>query len=328
VALGIAVLLPFAVLFLSVFTRHASGVTVQASLPGAGATGLAMGMYTVMWNYLGWDNASTVAGEVQRPVRSYSIAMGAAFCLIVGGYVLSVVAGTRSGIDPSVLEEQGYPALGLLEGGWWLGGLLAAGGMASALGLFVSTLCAVSRIPKVMADDGFLPAPLGRMTRRTAVPHVSILACAAVVSLMALWGFPNLLIIDVTLYGCALMLEFVALAVLRFRRPGAPRPFRIPLNTGGILLLASLPGCCLLVALFAIFSTENAHTGAAVFAVAAVATGPAAWMIAGRGGSQARLPPPPRTREGRRKRTLTKPSTPSTAIPASRNGRSSSQTRG
>ena len=28
-----------------------------------------------MWNYMGWDYASTVAGEVDRPQRTYPLAM-------------------------------------------------------------------------------------------------------------------------------------------------------------------------------------------------------------------------------------------------------------
>ena len=29
------------------------------------------GILVAMWNYMGWDNASTVAGEVEHPQRTY-----------------------------------------------------------------------------------------------------------------------------------------------------------------------------------------------------------------------------------------------------------------
>jgi amino acid transporter len=281
VILGAAVLLPFGVLFVSLFSTHSPGIpTGQSLLPSNGIVGLAMGLFTVMWNYLGWDNSSTVAEEVQKPVKSYLIGMGVAFTLIVLGYVFSTLAATTTGIDPTVLESEGFPSLGMLVGGWWLGAFIALGGMASALGLFLSILCAVSRLPKVMADDQLLPELFGRMTRRTAVPHISIITCSLIVSGMILWGFSNLLIIDVTLYGSALMLEFISLAVMRVKRPDAERPFRIPLTTPGILVLIALPALCILVAVFAILSSTNIHTGAALFAIGAVATGPVAWFFA------------------------------------------------
>src|SRR2546428_7491332 len=43
--------------------------------------------------------------------------------------------------------------------GPWLGAWIAAAGMVSAFGLFNALLLSYSRIPLVMAQDGFLPAP-------------------------------------------------------------------------------------------------------------------------------------------------------------------------
>ena len=36
------------------------------------------GLLICMWNYMGWDNASTIAAEVERPQRTYPRAMLAA----------------------------------------------------------------------------------------------------------------------------------------------------------------------------------------------------------------------------------------------------------
>jgi amino acid transporter len=139
-----------------------------------------------------------------------------------------------------------------------------------------------------MADDRLMPAVFGRMTSRTAVPHVSIIACSLIVSGMILWSLSNLLIIDITLYGAALVLEFLTLVVLRVRRPHAERPFRIPAGTAGVIVLSALPTLCILIAVFAILSAKNAHTYAALFALAAVATGPVAWLFAKRDAGEAK----------------------------------------
>lgn len=283
-ALGIGVLVPFAILFAYALFRvdTFSTAALQAAPKSIGFTAFGMGLYTVMWNFLGWDNASSFVEEVERPARSYFISIVAAFFLILGMYAMSVFTGTRSGMDVEVLQAEGFPSLGLYVGGWWLGALLSVGGMASALGLFLSILLAVSRVPKAMADDGLLSPALSRINPQHHVPHVSIMVCALVVSGMVLWDFADLLIIDVTLYGMALSLEFVALIVLRIRQPGAERPFRIPLELGGLLVLTFLPAACFVAALIALLSGESVHTNATIFAIGAVLTGPLAWLLARR----------------------------------------------
>ncbi len=281
VALGISVLVPFLILFVYGFLHldSFSSPAVYGAEETLGFTAFGMGLFTVMWNFLGWDNSSSFVEEVHRPVRSYLISIIAAFLLILGVYFVSILTGTKTGMDPEILLAQGFPSLGLHVGGWWLGALLSLGGMASTLGLFLSILLAVSRVPKAMADDGLLSPALSRLHPKYGVPHVSIIVCAVVVSGMVLWDFSELLIIDVTLYGAALSLEFVALVVLRIRQPNAPRPFRIPLSLTGVIVLTVLPAICFVVALVTLLSTTNAHMNPTLFAGGAILTGPLVWSL-------------------------------------------------
>jgi amino acid transporter len=281
VALGISVLVPFVILFVYAF-HHLDAFPLPAAYAGPqslGFTTFGMGLFTVMWNFLGWDNSSSFVEEVHRPVHSYLISIIAAFFLILGVYFVSILTGTRTGMDPEILLAQGFPSLGLHVGGWWLGALLSLGGMASALGLFLSILLAVSRVPKAMADDGLLSPALSRLHPKHDVPHISIIVCAVVVSGMVLWDFSDLLIIDVTLYGAALSLEFLALIILRIHQPDAPRPFRIPLGLTGVIVLTVLPAICFVLALVTLLSTTNAHTNATLFAIGTVLTGPLVWSL-------------------------------------------------
>jgi len=103
--------------------------------------------------------------------------------------------------------------------------------------------------------------------------------CAVVVSGMVLWTFDDLLIIDVTLYSSALFLEFISLIALRRRAPEAPRPFRIPLNVTGLVVMTAVPALCLGAALYGLFSTANIYSSASLFAIASILTGPVAWWI-------------------------------------------------
>lgn len=229
--------------------------------------------------FLGWDNVTTYAEEVNKPVRSYLVSIAIAALLIFGFYFLSVLIAQQSGIDLNVLNDEGFPALGLLIGGNWLGTILSLGGMASALGLFAAVLLSVSRVPKVMADDKLLPKKLHNLHPKFNTPYVSIIVCSLVVSFMILWSLPELLIIDVTVYGAALFLEFISLIVLRIKFPNEHRPFKIPLNVVGLVVLLLLPVTVFVIALCGAVSETEKTLMPALFALGALLSGEIIWRV-------------------------------------------------
>ncbi|HTK21168.1 MAG TPA: APC family permease [Mucilaginibacter sp.] len=278
--LSVAVLTPFLVLILAFFYHHTGGLSIPSpSLKGISYPSMGMALYTVMWNCLGWDNVTTYAEEVEKPVRSYLISVFTAFILVLVVYFFAILVAQQSHIDPTNLTDKGFPQLGVLISGRWLGIMLAAGGMASTLGIYAAVLLSVSRVPKVMADDGLLPKWLNKAHPKFGTPYVSIIICSVVVSLMVLWTFADLLIIDVTVYGAGLFLEYISLIRLRLIEPDKPRPFKIPLNIFGLCLMALLPLVVYAVALSgALVSTGNGIIPA-VFAVCALLTAELVWWI-------------------------------------------------
>jgi amino acid transporter len=93
-------------------------------------------------------------------------------------------------------------------------------------------------------------------------------------------SFERLISIDLVLYGASLLLEFVALVVLRLREPALVRPFRIP---GGLItaILAGV-GPALLLA-FALVAARWERVGplpALVFAALVAVAGPLAYWMA------------------------------------------------
>jgi amino acid transporter len=221
----LVVLGPFAVLTAVCFARPAAPAEPP---PALGGTALLAGIFAAMWNYMGWDNASTVAGEVERPQRTYPLAMIAAVLLVAVTYILPVLAASRTGIPSGEWKERYWVEVGEAAAGPWLGAAVAIGGMFSALAMFNALVLSYSRVPVALAEDGLLPPVLTRRGRRTGVPWVSVLACAAAWALALGLPLKRLFALDVTLYGLSLLLEFVALVVLRIREPGLPRPFRVP----------------------------------------------------------------------------------------------------
>ena len=69
-------------------------------------------------------------------------------------------------------------------------------------------------------------------------------------------GFARLVTIDILLYGTSLVLEFVALAVLRFREPELPRPFRVPGGLFGAIAIGIPPA---LLLGFAVLRSEHEY---------------------------------------------------------------------
>src|SRR5207302_7438081 len=57
-----------------------------------------------MRNYMGWDNASTIATEVERPQRTYPRAMLAAVVIVALSYVLPFAAMWMTGLAPTAWE--------------------------------------------------------------------------------------------------------------------------------------------------------------------------------------------------------------------------------
>ncbi|MEP6952243.1 MAG: APC family permease [Ginsengibacter sp.] len=277
--LGLLVLLPFVALFIMAVKDAGNFSFPTPSLKGISFSSLGMALYTVMWNFFGWDNTTTYAEEVDRPVRTYLKSVIIAFTTVFLIYVMVLFATLHYNINANTLNEQGYPALGTLAAGKWLGAVISIGGMASALGLYAAVLLSVSRVPQVMADDGLLPSKIHELHSRFKTPYLSIIICATVVSFMILWSFQELIIIDVTLYGAGLFLEFMTLIVLRIKAPHQTRPFRIPLNTTWLSVMMLLPVGVFVLALSGALASEAAVLHPAVFAVGALLSAEILWQV-------------------------------------------------
>jgi len=269
--LSAIVLVPFLLLFFIAFSHHSGSIALPSpSLNGIPFPALGMALYTVMWNCLGWDNTTTYAEEVEKPVRSYLISTVIAFVLVIAIYFLVIWVAQFSGIDAKKLSNDGFPALAELVGGHWLGTLIAIGGMASTLGIYAAVLLSVSRVPMVMAEDNLLPKRLNKKHKKFQTPYISIIICSVIVSFMVLWTFADLLIIDVTVYGAGLALEYIALVKLRINEPNAPRPFKIPLGVPALCIILLLPVSVYFIALGGAFSSTKGAVAAAIFAILAL----------------------------------------------------------
>ena len=223
--MSVLLLAPFAI-FVGLGLWH--GISLQPAVKWGGAasnTALATAILVGMWNYMGWDNASTVAQEVENPQRTYPRAMIVSTIVVAVTYVLPLVAIAFAGLSVDSFSTGDWITAGSKIGGPFLGMAIAAGGVITGIGMFNALVMSYTRLPMAMAEDGMLPRALARRNKR-GVPWVSVLLCGLAWALALSLTFERLITIDLILYGSSLLLEFVALVVLRIKEPNLPRPFR------------------------------------------------------------------------------------------------------
>jgi len=196
---------------------------------------------------MGWDNASTIAQEVERQQRTYPKAMIAAVVLVAATYVLPFVAVYLTGMPASAFTGEGSWATvagalgGQFMGFEWLRFFVVLGGMMSAFGMFNALVMSYSRLPLAMAGDGMLPKIFAKTSKRSNAPWVAILVCAVLWAVCLGLGFSRLITLDIMLYGTSLSLEFVTLVVLRIREPQLKREFKVPGGMVGVILTGFFP---------------------------------------------------------------------------------------
>jgi amino acid transporter len=221
--------------------------------PSSSNIGLIGGLLICMWNYMGWDNASTIATEVKRPQRTYPRAMIVAVIVVAATYIVPFAAMWLAGVHANAFETGSWADIAGLMGGL-IGGPLVArgfrvalvlGGMMSAFGMFNALVMSYSRLPLAMAQDGLLPSVFGKVHPKTRAPWVAIIVLAGGWALCLGLGFERLVTIDVLLYGMSLSLEFIALIVLRIKEPTLRRPFKVPGGMAGAILVGVCPALLL-----------------------------------------------------------------------------------
>jgi amino acid transporter len=238
--LFVALSAPFAaIVLLAPFKIHA--LVNAVTKPTTSTVDILGGLLICMWNYMGWDNASTIAAEVEKPQRTYPRAMLVAVCIVAASYILPFAAMWMTGLKSTAWETGSWADIAGLLGGPLLRILVVLGGMMSAFGMFNALVMSYSRLPLAMAQDGMLPGIFAKLQKKSRAPWVAILALATGWAMCLGLGFERLVTIDILLYGASLLLEFMALAVLRFREPELARPFRVPGGLFGAIAIGIPP---------------------------------------------------------------------------------------
>jgi amino acid transporter len=243
ILLGALMLSPFVLITVYAFFRH---ITPGSTPPAQGS--LLTGVLVAMWNYMGWDNASTVANEVEDPQKTYPRVMIVTLAAIFLSYVIPVLAVWHLHVQADIWSTGSWASIASMVVGPWLGAALVGAAMISEFGTFNSLVMSYSRLPVAMAEDGHLPKIFTRKLKDGA-PWVAIIVLGIAWAASLGLSFDKLIMLDILLYGASLVLEFLALIILRIREPQLLRPFRVPGGLAGVIALGIGPTALLIIAL-------------------------------------------------------------------------------
>jgi len=231
--------------------------------------GLALGI----WLYSGYEQVSSVAGDVENPQRAYPRALALVIPLSIATYFLPPFAALAALGNWQQWNDGYFSTAALLIGGPWLGNLMTIGAMVGNVALLNSTMLTATPMPFTLAEDGYLPPFLTRRHPRYGTPWIAILISAAIYASLALHSLGELISIYAWLRGATTVLTVLSVWKLRSKRPDLPRAFRIPGGSLGLLYVIAMPLVMTCVAL------RYSATIAMRWGPCALAAGPVVYFV-------------------------------------------------
>jgi APA family basic amino acid/polyamine antiporter len=248
------------------------------AIPGAAApfssSHFGVALIACMLAYDGWVQVSFVAGEIRNPDRNILLALagGVAACIVI--YMLANLAYLHVLSIPEIAasDHVGATAAERVLGSNG-GTLVAAIILMSIIGTLNGCFLTSPRVYFAQARDGLFFSRFGEIHPRFQTPAFSIVAQAiwaivlllsgtyetlAEYSMFALWIFYGLMVLGVVL--------------LRFKRPGLPRPYRM-------WGYPATPFLFLAVAAYFVGNTLVTRPGPSLAGLALIATGVPVYLV-------------------------------------------------
>jgi APA family basic amino acid/polyamine antiporter len=216
---------------LSPWGVHPPAVESPAVAPAL-TTGIATAFVAVLFTIGGWQQTNMVAGEIRDPGRTLpkalAIGIGIVIAIYLGANVVYLKALGRDGLAASsaVAADTAFRLVGS-----WGAHAITVAAMLSIFGFVNVALLTNARVLFALGQDGaFLPSA-GRVHPRFGSPHVALVMLGAwsLVLLLATHGTIGTLLSGVVFADWVFFgLGAASVFALRRRRPGAPRPYRVP----------------------------------------------------------------------------------------------------
>jgi len=191
----------------------------------------------LFWNLNSFDSASSFAADIDNPGRVLPRAMMWSVLLVVSCYLFPLMIAIGATDTNQRDWVDGYLASITSEiAGPWLGAWTVFAAGISNVGQFQAELSSDAFQLMGMADRGYLPK-LFSIRSKHGTPTYGILLGTVVVVFLGVSDLATLIELLNFNYSISLLMEYCAFIKLRISRPDLERPFRIPLDTTGCILM-------------------------------------------------------------------------------------------
>ncbi|XVF69794.1 hypothetical protein PTKIN_Ptkin11bG0110100 [Pterospermum kingtungense] len=203
---------------------------------------------TLFWNLNFWDNVSTLAGEVDKPQKTFPRALLVAVIFTCVAYLvpLFAVIGAVS-VDQTAWESGFHADAAEMIAGKWLKIWIEVGALLSGIGLFEAQLSSSAYQLEGMANLAILPKFFGARSEWFNTPWVGILISTLITIGMSYMDFTDIISSANFLYSLGMLLEFASFIWLRRKMPAIKRPYRVPMRIPGLVVMCLIPSAFLVV---------------------------------------------------------------------------------
>ena len=240
----------------------------------------------LLYNALGFELMSSAGEEMRDPQRDVPRVTLLSGLIISIVYILGVM-GILMAVPVSQLSivTGTWDALTVLGKQWGSAGntlvlLLGLGFLYACVANIITWSLGVNRVAAAAANEGVLPAALGRLHPRFKTPYMAFVSMGAIATALLVGNAmlssdqANIFWMTFKLSSLCFLISYLmvfpAFLVLRYRRPDQPRPYRMPGGPGAawtatLVCWLYVAGACLLF-----FKPGNSPTAARE-----------AWLLAG-----------------------------------------------
>lgn len=203
---------------------------------------------TLFWNLNFWDNVSTLAGEVENPHKTYPVALFVSIIFISLSYVIPLLAVVGAvPVEQSAWGSGFHAQAAEFIGGNWLKIVLDIGAGLSAIGMYEAQLSSSAYQILGMAEIGILPRLFASRAKVFETPWVGILICTTVSIGASYMQFYDIVASANFIYSLGMLLEFTSFIWLRWKQPELRRPFKVPMELPGLVVMCLFPMALLVV---------------------------------------------------------------------------------
>ncbi|HEY8891987.1 MAG TPA: amino acid permease [Clostridium sp.] len=225
----------FAIIVFGLINGH-GGVVRLFPISAAGhpiATSLGSALLATMFAYDGWIHLGNISGELKNPKKDLPRAIIGGLLIVMAVYILINMAFLFV-LPASVLAVTKTPAtdVATVLFGAVGGKVITVGILVSIFGTLNGNILTGMRVPYAMALENKLPGSkyLSKLNPKTSTPiYCGVLIGVIAIIMTMLGNFNQLTDLLVFVLWIFYTMTFVAVIILRKKRPDLIRPYKVPL---------------------------------------------------------------------------------------------------